>query len=915
MGESNLPESGKISNVSSRHSTVKPAVAMLGPLLFEVHKQDNDAKKEGELYCSYQGADSQPDKWKKKEINTGWKTNASPALASIKDRLCLVWKAGKETDIWYAYIDRDKNVSSSKKLVVAGLKVMTKVSPVVISFPNIDVKKKISDIRLFVFFTTKVLNISQVAWTKRIVEGKENKDINNDAWGASYVSSRPMITEIAPSVVVHNDTLYIAYVGTDHKIRIGYMEKTTENVNDECTSINGSCTYDSPSLFTANGALCIAWTQVNKDKNKKDVRIVMVTRFEYSKSTGQMTHVNPEPLFVKDGKPVAEVEGAPHYGLPAFVEKFKGGLFGIWNDTRSKNELKISNFAPNRVEHVFLLMLENRSFDHMLGYSGITDAKTGKRANTLSGGEVNYYNGKEFRVSNTAPFKMGYDPGHEFEDTYEQLLGQNAKFTPNHSYPSGGVISNSGFVANVARKTNNTSIHGDVMKAYDPAHVPIITRLAKEFAVCDAWFSSLPGPTAPNRFFALAATSGGVDYSPSQLDLLDWMGFVDAGLVGVGAAGPLVGALGGGVTGAVVGSGPGAAVIGSVGATLGVAASALAFTGYVGKKMYQFFKSGSVYNGIRFDNGSIFGRIKHPKSRIFSDWSGEKLGCVPMSYALSDVRWTHMNSLDTLMEILKKDSFATTFTLIEPNYGNPTDSGGFAGGTSQHPIDDVRGGEGLIKKVYEAIRSSPKWKNSVLIITYDEHGGFYDHQVPPTATPPGDSNVRHKNGFNFDRLGVRVPAVIVSPWIRKGTVDSTVYDHTSIAATLTQLFGMKPLTARDKVANNITGLLSLEKPRLSDSEALMKLPEVPYDAKAKSAKSTGTKAPLAPSKSAAKKKLPERGNVWLFLFMAAKIHNEIGNVSREELFARITAIRTVGEAYEFANEAAEMLRASMEAKK
>jgi phospholipase C len=128
----------------------------------------------------------------------------------------------------------------------------------------------------------------------------------------------------------------------------------------------------------------------------------------------------------------------------------------------------------------------------------------------------------------------------------------------------------------------------------------------------------------------------------------------------------------------------------------------------------------------------------------------------------------------------------------------------------------VRLGEGLIKATYEAIRNSPAWNNSILIIIWDEHGGFYDHATPPAAVAPGDtspSTGHNKYGFTFEQYGPRVPAVVISPWIPKNAVDHRLYDHSSIPATLEELFGLASMTARDSAANTVLPLLSLAAPR------------------------------------------------------------------------------------------------------
>jgi phospholipase C len=132
-------------------------------------------------------------------------------------------------------------------------------------------------------------------------------------------------------------------------------------------------------------------------------------------------------------------------------------------------------------------------------------------------------------------------------------------------------------------------------------------------------------------------------------------------------------------------------------------------------------------------------------------------------------------------------------------------------------LDDVTSGERLIKQTYEALRKSPLWTNSLLILTWDEHGGFYDHVTPPKAVAPGDKTVTagnlNKYGFSFEQYGVRVPAIIVSPFIPKNTIDHRLYDHSSVPATIEKLFGFAPLTKRDAQANNVTSLLSLNSPR------------------------------------------------------------------------------------------------------
>lgn len=117
-----------------------------------------------------------------------------------------------------------------------------------------------------------------------------------------------------------------------------------------------------------------------------------------------------------------------------------------------------------------------------------------------------------------------------------------------------------------------------------------------------------------------------------------------------------------------------------------------------------------------------------------------------------------------------------------------------------------------------ALRNGKAWNSTLLIVTYDEHGGNYDHVVPPAnATPPGDGTVG-EHGFDFSRFGLRVPAVLVSPLIAAGTVfrGSGPIDHTSVLATISERWGTEPLTARDRAAASLGDVVTLASPRTDD---------------------------------------------------------------------------------------------------
>src|SRR6266568_8628329 len=160
------------------------------------------------------------------------------------------------------------------------------------------------------------------------------------------------------------------------------------------------------------------------------------------------------------------------------------------------------------------------------------------------------------------------------------------------------------------------------------------------------------------------------------------------------------------------------------------------------------------------------------------------------------------------------------FAFLEPSWG--------ATGNSQHPNYDVALGEQLIHDTYTALRDGPGWDQTLLIVTYDEHGGCYDHVPPPTGAIPPDRSVG-EYGFDFARFGVRVPAVLVSPLIAPGTVfrvpgSSTPLDHASILRTVEARWGLASLTARDAAAPDVADALTLDAPRDDDPLAGVVVP-------------------------------------------------------------------------------------------
>ncbi len=177
-----------------------------------------------------------------------------------------------------------------------------------------------------------------------------------------------------------------------------------------------------------------------------------------------------------------------------------------------------------------------------------------------------------------------------------------------------------------------------------------------------------------------------------------------------------------------------------------------------------------------------------------------------MALSGMDLATTTVNfhDMDDFEEDLADGSIAN-YVFIEPDYGDDITGSTYKGGNSQHPLDDITHGERLIKRVYEAIRNSPLWTESLLVVTYDEGGGFFDHQHPGSTVPPGDTitdPVNNHHDFDFRRLGVRVPAVVCSPLIPRNLIDHRIYEHASVPSTVEALWELPHMTDRDAHARS-----------------------------------------------------------------------------------------------------------------
>jgi phospholipase C len=139
-----------------------------------------------------------------------------------------------------------------------------------------------------------------------------------------------------------------------------------------------------------------------------------------------------------------------------------------------------------------------------------------------------------------------------------------------------------------------------------------------------------------------------------------------------------------------------------------------------------------------------------------------------------------------------------------------------------HPPHDILRGQAYLSTILHALAEGPQWERSMVIITYDEHGGFFDHVAPPTVED-------ERSAEGFGQLGVRVPGLIISPYARRGFVSSTLYEHSSVPAFLEWLFGLEPLTVRDAQANYFIDAFDVDRVRRNDPRPFPTLPVVDVD--------------------------------------------------------------------------------------
>ncbi|WJL95487.1 alkaline phosphatase family protein [Microbacterium sp. ET2] len=437
-------------------------------------------------------------------------------------------------------------------------------------------------------------------------------------------------------------------------------------------------------------------------------------------------------------------------------------------------------------DHIVVFMGENRSFDNMLGWLYTPDTLPERsRFDGLAFGDYANRSPHGDRVaahvySGATDVVMGLpnpDPGEEFPHVNTQLFGRvdppgNATAqvgqmaSPFNAPPPGTRPTMEGFVQDywnnftrLRRGTEPTLEEASqIMGGFSPEQLPVLSTLAREFAVFDAWFAGVPSQTYCNRSFFHASTSHGFVTNKHGGGYDKWLN-----------APP---------------------------------------TPTIFNRLEDAGLSWKVY----FDEMqlvSLTGVLHAPVLEQF--WRTEHFAFMPEFY-----RDVENGTLPAYAFIEPRLTY--NHNDFHPPFGVYRSSEVDGRMVIDSAVSDVRAGEKLVASIYDAIRTSASATgsnalNTLLLITFDEHGGTYDHVAPPRAVPPVADAAPGEMGFAFDRLGGRVPAIAVSAYTRAGTVINDEMHHGSVIATLARRHGLQPLNRRDAGANTLFSVLNLSRPR------------------------------------------------------------------------------------------------------
>lgn len=464
-----------------------------------------------------------------------------------------------------------------------------------------------------------------------------------------------------------------------------------------------------------------------------------------------------------------------------------------------------SNLPP--ITNIVVLMLENRSFDNVVGtlqspsssFEGLPLTESNKDSQ-----------GTPYTVANNpnSAAVPPIDPGEAFADMNLQIFG-NTDGT--------GTESMTGFVLDYLAQAGEFDIpttpaswyatlprtvagsdpaiyaNGqDIMNYFNATQMPITWQLANAFGVSDSWFGSCPTQTFPNRLFLHCGTAGGF------VDDYEYIAYIESYL-SIPKLPSVFELLDGG-------------------------------NGYDPANWKVYYHD---LSNAQFLIDYVFWAATGNNSNVCS-FDSNVINNSPI------ITPTFLD--DVASGTLPKYAF------IEPRYMNWPDNNPPLFANCNHPPNDVTYGEILLAEVYNAISASNYWKNAsiLLIVTYDEHGGCYDHVPPPTnATPPGGQTLQPPPNYPYvypfpdTRFGPRVPALVISPYVPAKTVfrpagfipnqpnNVPPYDHTSVIATLRDFFGIGSLTARDAAAPSLAPVLSLDSNHLNYGPASVTPPAPP----------------------------------------------------------------------------------------
>jgi len=391
-----------------------------------------------------------------------------------------------------------------------------------------------------------------------------------------------------------------------------------------------------------------------------------------------------------------------------------------------------------RVSHIVVLMMENRSFDHMLGYLK-TDGLAA--VDGLTGLETNPDEQEQpvhvfpFPANETAfhrpglPLDESLDPQHGASSVAEQLAGGNQGFVKN-------------FIREKKPPENWRTLP---MGHYTAEHLPVYDFLARRYCICDRWHSSVPSDTWPNRLYALAAREG----DRIGLKLKPWEKLAE--MIGLGS---------------MVRKIEGFPIF-----------EVEAFTRQLDDDQWRWYSHDPAT--LRAAD-KRYRNFRAPDRGNFAYFNRKEITLTQR--ALETPIVLHDSFLD---DATKADPHGLRpISWIDPNF---IDARVFdTVSNDDHPPSDIKAGQELVLETYHALVNSPNWENTLFVITYDEHGGFYDHVIPPPV-PGGDPS-------SYTTFGVRVPALVIGPRVRNH-VCHEFFDHTSLMKTILLRFAANPSQA------------------------------------------------------------------------------------------------------------------------